>query len=53
MYLDPIADLLVRIKTGTKAKKDVIEVRTSKIITSILKLLKDEGYITSYENKDI
>lgn len=53
MYLDPIADLLVRIKTGTKAKKDVIEVRTSKIVTSILKLLKDEGYIVSYENKDI
>ncbi len=53
MYLDPIADLLVRIKTGTKAKKDVIEVRTSKIITSILKLLKDEGYITSFENKDL
>ncbi len=53
MYLDPIADLLVRIKTGTKAKKDVIEVRTSKIVTSILKLLKEEGYITSFENKDI
>ncbi len=53
MYLDPIADLLVRIKTGTKAKKDVIEIRTSKIVTNILKLLKEEGYIIDFEIKDI
>ena len=53
MYLDPIADLLVRIKTGTKAKKDIIEVRTSKIVTNILKLLKEEGYIIDFEIKDI
>lgn len=53
MYLDPIADLLVRIKTGTKAKKDVVEVKTSKMVTNILKLLKEEGYIIDFENKAI
>lgn len=53
MYLDPIADLLVRIKTGTKSKKNIVEVKSSKIVTNILKLLKEEGYIIDFENKDL
>lgn len=49
MYMDPISDLLLRIKTGTKAKKEVIEVNTSKLILAILKILEKEGYIEKYE----
>lgn len=49
MYMDPISDLLVRIKMGTKAKKETIEVNSSKLVNNILKLLKEEGYIEDFK----
>lgn len=53
MYIDPVSDLLLRIKNATKAKKSYVEVRSSKFITSILEILKDEGYINSFEIKEV
>ncbi len=49
MYMDPISDLLVRIKMGTKSKKETVEVNSSKLINNILKLLKEEGYIEDFK----
>ncbi len=53
MYMDPISDLLLRIKTGTKIKKSHVVVRTSKLVTNILKILKNEGYIVDFKNESI
>jgi len=53
MYIDPISDLLLRIKNATKSKKENVEVRSSKFITSILIILKNEGYINNFETIEI
>jgi small subunit ribosomal protein S8 len=45
---DPIADLLARVRNGTQAKKVEIFVPYSKIKAEVVRILKDEGYITDY-----
>lgn len=47
---DPIADLLTRIRNANTIRREVLEVPTSKIKKEILRILLDEGYITSYED---
>ncbi len=42
---DPIADLLTRIRNAQSAGKPTVGVGASKLKISILKVLKDEGYI--------
>lgn len=42
---DPIADMLIRIKNGSLAKKKVVEVRWSKIKEQIGEILVKEGYL--------
>jgi len=44
---DPIADMLTRIRNGSKALLPVIVMPHSKIKESIARLLKEEGYIAS------
>ena len=44
---DPIADMLTRIRNANTAKHDSVDVPSSKIKTSIAKILLDEGYITN------
>jgi small subunit ribosomal protein S8 len=51
MYIDPIADLIVRMKNATKARHPSCTIYTSKITTAILNVLKDEGYIANFEVK--
>ncbi|MGL5591677.1 MAG: 30S ribosomal protein S8 [Mycoplasmoidaceae bacterium] len=51
MYIDPISDLLVRIRMGTKSKKVKIQSKKSKLTSNLLKILKEEGYIENYEEK--
>ena len=46
---DPISDLIVRLKTANKNKKSSISFAGSKLVTSILDVLKSEGYITNYK----
>lgn len=47
---DPIADLLTRIRNANTIKREVLEVPTSKIKKEILRILLNEGYISSYED---
>lgn len=45
---DPIADLLTRIRNALQACHDTIEIPGSKIKCEICRVLKEEGYISSY-----
>lgn len=45
---DPIADLLARVRNGAQAQKTDIFVPYSKIKAEVVRILKDEGYITDY-----
>jgi small subunit ribosomal protein S8 len=45
---DPIADLLARVRNGTRAQKPEIFVPYSKIKAEIARILKEEGYISDY-----
>jgi small subunit ribosomal protein S8 len=45
---DPIADLLARVRNGTRAQKTEMFVPYSKIKAEIARILKDEGYISAY-----
>src|SRR5207244_1158900 len=45
---DPIADLLARIRNGTRAQKPEVLVPYSRIKAEVVRILKDEGYISDY-----
>ncbi|NTW60567.1 MAG: 30S ribosomal protein S8 [Nitrospirae bacterium] len=45
MMTDPIADMLTRIRNGSKAKLEKVDIPSSKMKLEIAKILKDEGYI--------
>ena len=49
---DPIADLLTRIRNGQQIKKSKIVCPTSKTKVSIVKVLKEEGFIRDYQILD-
>ncbi|MFT5135936.1 MAG: small subunit ribosomal protein S8 [Arenicella sp.] len=49
MMTDPIADLLTRIRNAHHAEKIALTLPGSKIKTAISKVLKDEGYIESFD----
>jgi small subunit ribosomal protein S8 len=46
---DPIADFLTRLRNGVQAGKAEITAPYSKLRAEIARILKQEGYITSYE----
>lgn len=46
---DPIADMLTRIRNGQAARKENVTLPSSKLKVAIAKVLKEEGYIESYE----
>ena len=48
MMTDPIADMLTRIKNANQMRHETVTVPSSKIKTSILEVLKDEGFIADY-----
>ena len=45
---DPIADLLARVRNAAAAQKSEMFVPYSKIKAEVVRILKDEGYITDY-----
>jgi small subunit ribosomal protein S8 len=45
---DPVADMLTRIRNGQSAGKTSVTMAASKLKASILKVLKDEGYIADF-----
>lgn len=55
---DPIADMLTRIRNAQLAKKEIVEMPSSRIKQAIANVLKEEGYIENFSinnqnNKDI
>ena len=46
---DPIADMLTRIRNANTAKRDTVDVPSSRMKTAIADILKNEGYISGYE----
>ena len=49
---DPIADMLTRIRNGVSNSQSAIAMPDSKIKVEIARILKEEGYIESYEVVD-
>ena len=52
MVNDSIADLLTRIRNAQTARHATVSVETSIMKKSIVKILLDEGYISSFEEVD-
>jgi small subunit ribosomal protein S8 len=49
---DPISDMLTRIRNGLMAEHQIVAIPSSKIKVAIAEILKEEGYISSYEVAD-
>ncbi len=47
--MDPIADMLTRIRNGCMKGKERVDVPFSKLKTEIARILKDEGYIANFK----
>src|SRR5215468_3199401 len=45
---DPIADLLTRIRNGQTAGKSEVQLGASRLKAAIVKVLKEEGYISDF-----
>ncbi|MFZ0216228.1 MAG: 30S ribosomal protein S8 [Candidatus Dormiibacterota bacterium] len=50
---DPIADMLTRIRNAVRARHDEVRVPNSKLKIEVARVLKEEGYIESYEVQSI
>ena len=46
---DPIADMLTRLRNANQAYHDVVSMPYSKMKAGLAEILKQEGYITSFE----
>jgi len=46
---DPISDMLTRIRNGQAARKAQVSMPSSKAKAAIARVLKDEGYIESFQ----
>jgi small subunit ribosomal protein S8 len=50
---DPLADMIARIRNGQKARKPQVSVPAAKLHTAVLGVLKDEGYIRGFADKEV
>jgi small subunit ribosomal protein S8 len=50
--IDPIADMLTRIRNGVLIGQPMVAMPTSKIKAEIARILKEEGYIDGFEIVD-
>ena len=46
---DPISDMLTRIRNATRNKSKTVSILNSRVCRGIADVLRDEGYITSYD----
>jgi small subunit ribosomal protein S8 len=46
---DPIADMLTRVRNANNAFQSSVSMPSSKKLVEIARILKDEGYVSSYE----
>ena len=49
MVIDPISDMLTRIRNALNAKHKVVEIPSSKFKLQIAKILQEEGFIHSFD----
>ncbi|MFH1791359.1 MAG: 30S ribosomal protein S8 [Candidatus Omnitrophota bacterium] len=45
---DLTSDMLTRIRNASKAKRETVEIKRSKLLEAICGILKDEGFIVNY-----
>jgi small subunit ribosomal protein S8 len=50
---DPIADMLTRIRNALSAEKTTVTMPSSKIKLAIAQVLHNEGYINSFEKREV
>ena len=48
MQIDPVSDMLTRIRNAMGARHSKVEIPASKLKIEIVRILKEEGYITNY-----
>ena len=48
--MDPISDLLTRIRNSNVRQKDRVDVPMSKMKLEVVRVLKDEGFIANYKS---
>ena len=53
MFTDPIADMLTRIRNANIVSHPEVEMPSSKLKLELAKVLKEEGYITDYTEKEV
>ena len=46
---DPIADMLTMVRNASSAKKEVVEVKNSRLTEEIIKIFKRERFISNYK----
>jgi len=46
---DPIADMLTRIRNGSKSKFEKVDIPSSKMKREIARILKEEGFIKNFK----
>jgi small subunit ribosomal protein S8 len=49
MLTDPVADMLTRIRNGLQARHPAVTMPSSKLKVSVAEVLRDEGFITAYQ----
>jgi small subunit ribosomal protein S8 len=52
MRSDPIADLLTRIRNGSRAEHEKVDIPSSKLKVRMAEILKDEGFIKNFRVLD-
>jgi small subunit ribosomal protein S8 len=50
---DPVADMLTRIRNGQMSEKISVRMPSSKLKKAIAQVLKDEGYIEDFAERDV
>ncbi len=50
MFIDPIADMLTRIRNANMSRHESVLVPESKTKSAIAQILKEEGYIVDYKS---
>lgn len=49
--MDPISDMLTRIRNGIAARHTKVDIPASRLKIELARILKEEGYITNYSVK--
>ena len=52
MVTDTISDMLTRIRNATMVKHQIVQIPVTKMSLAIATILKQEGFITDFENYD-